>query len=68
MPNKSKIIAATVKVAATAKTGKMIADIDSPIAIAPIPICKALIHLGDFSPNVCSDLIDVIFILHNSIS
>jgi hypothetical protein len=28
MPNKSKIIAATVKVAATAKTGKMIADID----------------------------------------
>jgi hypothetical protein len=38
-----------VKVAATAKTGKMIADNDSPMATAPIPICKALTHVGDFA-------------------
>src|SRR5918995_1569607 len=49
IPNKSKIIPATVKVAATAITGKMIADNDSPTAIAPIPICKALTHVGDFA-------------------
>jgi hypothetical protein len=55
MPNRSKIIAATVKVAAIAKTGKMIADNASPMATAPIPICKALTHVGDFlSTTKCS--------------
>jgi hypothetical protein len=42
IPNKSKIIAAAVKVATTVRTGKMIADNDSPIAKAPMPICRAL--------------------------
>jgi hypothetical protein len=48
MSNKSKIIAAAVKAATTARTGKMIADNDNPIAIAPIPICRALTHVGGF--------------------
>jgi hypothetical protein len=30
----------------------MTADSDSPIAIAPIPICKALIHAGGFTPII----------------
>ncbi len=41
-----------MKVATTASTGKMIAANDSPIAIAPIPICKALTHVGDFAPII----------------
>jgi hypothetical protein len=41
-----------VKAATTVKTGKTIADNDSPIAIAPIPICKALTHVGDLAPMI----------------
>jgi len=38
-----------VKAATTVRTGKTIADNDSPIAIAPIPICRALTQVGDFT-------------------
>jgi hypothetical protein len=30
----------------------MIAANDKPIAIAPIPICRALTHVGDFAPII----------------
>jgi hypothetical protein len=48
VPNKNNIIAAAVKAAITVKVGKIIEDIESPMAIAPTPICKALIQAGDF--------------------
>ena len=28
------------------------ADVDSQIATAPIPICKALTHVDDFAPMI----------------
>ena len=38
-----------MKVATTVRTGKMTAANDRPIAIAPIPIWRALTHAGDFT-------------------
>src|SRR5690606_1031691 len=49
MPNRNKIIAAAKNVATVVITGYIIAEIDSPIARAPMPICRALIHDGDFA-------------------
>jgi hypothetical protein len=33
------------------------ADVDSQIATAPIPICKALAHVGDFAPMILAVVI-----------
>jgi hypothetical protein len=41
-----------VKAATTVRTGNITAASDSPIAMAPIPICRALTHVGDFVPTV----------------